>query len=273
MIKKILKKAAQILLILLAVCIALFLILVVYVVIDDKKQAEEERVARKFYTYEQLQEFSREGSIPIGVKFWDEFKAYEHLYNLDEIESQILGHWEEMVVPAGLEPTYVFYPNHLFITSRQMAIDKKNGHASFEMGTWYIRNGILYVQMHGFMYWIDERRVFEPYEPQEYELIDVNDLSPLGYSIGPVAAIPFGQSNYKLKLYGKNYPKFWHPTPCRRYKSIYTLPGPYAGIDLTPGKHYGWLSIFPAMAETGMSAEELFIHSDVLEKLFSEVFW
>jgi len=47
----------------------------------------------------------------------------------------------------------------------------------------------------------------------------------------------------------------------------------YAGLDSTPGKHYGWLSIFSAMAETGMSAEELFIHSDILEKLFSEVFW
>ena len=98
--------------------------MVVYVVIDDKKQAEEERVARKFYTYEQLQEFSREGSIPIGVKFWDEFKAYEYLYNLDEIESQILGHWEEMVVPAGLEQpsvtTYWFFPNKLFYMLREV---------------------------------------------------------------------------------------------------------------------------------------------------------
>ena len=66
---------------------------------------------------------------------------------------------------------------------------------------------------------------------------------------------------------------FGTPSPCRRYRIIYTLPDPYEGLALIPGKHYGWLSIFPAMAETGMSAEELFIHSDILEKLFSEVSW
>ena len=245
---------------------------------NDKYDTESIQINKnkKHYKRAELnEEFDFVGNGDIGIPFWKEFPNLKHLYNLNEMESEMIGRWIECSVdwvPPDLGSPYYFFPNKFIIINyfypfRYGFRNNTSKYLDKGIGTWEIKNGMIVAKLYYLIIYNKDERKNEmiSVKPYEIEVVNIKDIDKEGYSKKPFTR-PFIPDELKDEIiisieetHLKKYDKVGNDYIMVRY--FYTLD-----VLPSPRRNYGYFQMAPDMAKEGVSGLDIVQNPDLIKK-------
>jgi hypothetical protein len=218
------------------------------------------------YTLDDLREASSGESI--GVSFWDEFNDYKTQYSLTPDESMLLGEWYGIGIQDVFN-SYSFFPNKFFILyfnyENYKVQNTDETYFGKALGTWEIDNNTVTIKIYTIItrnHLIRDRiagRDLFFVEPYEIDVININDVDPIGYTRRPINADILSRELQKMV-------EIKEPNRTKNLfmRSIYSMD--YVTSSGKPEKNYDYFNIVPELAKENIPGLDLATDPDLIRK-------
>ena len=240
---------------------------------EEKEYNSQNYTVQMFNNLKELNEVVAWSTDPVGEQFWDVFGKFRHLYDLTDDENKLLGRWYTFI-EGGEGPTRYFFPNKLFIgrVSTHTYAYKQRPEVVIDnmYGVWGIEDGKVMVTIYGYTKYNtkedrDGHRGYDKCEPYRVEIININAVNPIGYTVAAFNYLPLPAELKPQVIRLKLRPLDRELKKAQYARHVVS----YGGID-PDWRDYGAFNYFPAMALRKLSGEELVKSRDLMREVFKD---